>query len=128
MKTDIIVAIRVTLEHIRNGTPESCLECPVALAIEDSLDCLANVGGNWIVLRDRESGEHCRVDMPSSCMDFVDDYDEGYRNFTGNVEEYIDTAQHTAKPFVFHITLPYEKRRWIKPDTLYGVAAVTNTR
>lgn len=84
------VTVRVTKGHIEAGKPGKCLDCPVALAVADTLryETLVSVCPFWIELT--LAGELVRVHPPPAVSMFIVAFDSG----------------ELVAPFDFTLTIP----------------------
>ena len=74
--------LKVTEEDIINGIPDSCVNCPIALAMgrelekdEELKNCRANVSADFMTLEHRERKE------PAIEVEILDEHQHIYRGF-----------------------------------------------
>lgn len=87
--------ISVTAEHIRHGIRQSCIQCPVALALQEATaQSTWKVGFSYARLYSRHKSV-ARIELPLLVQDFIKSF---------------DTTDDHQEPFEFEIdyTLPTE--------------------
>ncbi len=69
-----MTAITVTAAHIARGVPDSCTDCPVALAIAEAFPGVEVwvAGATVFLVRD---GQETEADLPG-CEDFIHSFDD----------------------------------------------------
>lgn len=67
----------VTHNHIRNGVPRECAECPVALSVSEKSSAFRSVGQDGITFWDSKANDYQEYPVPDSVRMFIQDYDEG---------------------------------------------------
>ena len=76
-----MTAITVTARHIAAGVREDCENCPIALAILESIPGIGYVAvgpGTCTIGADgRDTGTGTDVDLPESALNFIWDFDDG---------------------------------------------------
>lgn len=80
---EIMPIVRVTEDHISRGVKGSCVDCPIALAINEQLHPYptALVGDGYITFRFMHNGDYIKVDREFSARvrKFVNDFDHGHK-------------------------------------------------
>lgn len=78
--------IRVTAEHIEEGIPQDCEDCPIALAIVEQWDGPINhhdiaVDNREVLVIQRHRGgqRSFTAQLPPEAMRFVQSFDDGYQ-------------------------------------------------
>ena len=92
----MIRLIDITSKHIEEGVGGSCIQCPIALALQDeykTIDVEVNGEGNLLVNK-----KGLLIDHSQSCdvQDFIELFDETY-----GVEE--NLCMETVQPFTLRI-------------------------
>ena len=64
---NIQVPIHVTQEHIDTGKQESCIECPIALAVYDAIGLCVNVDPQFA----------CSTSKPKTIRRWINRFDDG---------------------------------------------------
>jgi hypothetical protein len=68
-----VTAITVTAQHIAEGVRESCVRCPVALAIADAFPGVPFwVGSAHFFLEEEE----VEIDLPADAKEFISSFDD----------------------------------------------------
>ena len=65
--------VRVTADHIREGTPNSALTCPIAWAIKEQLGTSMPIE----VFEGLALADHMEARLPEIACEFVDRFDKG---------------------------------------------------
>lgn len=86
------VKISVTAEHINAGEQRDCADCPVALAIKDTLHPLSIEITDDFIHFGLPGGRYSPVHTPENVSYFVDKFDDG----------------QPVQPFTFTLELPDE--------------------
>ena len=78
-----IFSLNVTEECIEAGEPVSESMCPIAYAAVEAGLSNVSVGGDYMEFHDPKTGEtFYNVELPDVAVNFIDDFDQGYDNFT----------------------------------------------
>ncbi len=107
--------IKVKEEHIKNGQPENCENCAIALAVRDSLNCsdvsvTVNGYDDSVEISAWFNGERNNIVINDSDQlevnDFVEDFDTHY-DWNGtqsiNISDADTDYQKVVYPFEFEV-------------------------
>ena len=82
--------IRVTQDHIDSGAPDSCFECPVALALIDA--GVEGVEVNHMQINYVRDGRSITTETPEVITGFIYDFDD-------------ERTRHECRPFEFELAV-----------------------
>ena len=101
--------IKVKEEHIKNGQPENCEGCAIALAIKDSLKASSvsvSVNGDSVEISAWINGVHNNIgiinDDQEEVNSFVEDFDS-YYDWNGDTSINTSELDKAVYPFEFDV-------------------------
>ena len=101
--------IKVKEEHIKNGQPENCENCAIALAVRDSLNCSdvsVTVNGDSVEISAWVNGVRNNIGIIDSDQievnNFVEDFDS-YYDWNGDTSINTSELDKAVYPFEFEV-------------------------